>query len=166
MKSIQKLILFAALGWSALSCSSSQDQKNSENVKLVESYVKAVEAMDFDAMSDYLDENYLGMGPSYGDSITKPQAVESWKNNIENLYEKIEYTKSKFAAVSIPDGDAKGDWVANWAELTITYKDGNSVILLANSNYKVENGKIIQSITFYNEADALRQLGYGFVPIE
>ena len=166
MKSIQKLILFAALGWSALSCSSSQDQKNSENVKLVERYVKAVEAMDFDAMSDYLDENYLGMGPSYGDSITKPQAVESWKNNIENLYEKIEYTKSKFAAVSIPDGDAKGDWVANWAELTITYKDGNSVILLANSNYKVENGKIIQSITFYNEADALRQLGYGFVPIE
>ncbi|MBC6365409.1 nuclear transport factor 2 family protein [Algoriphagus sp. AK58] len=166
MKSIQKLVLLAGLGCFVFACSPSPDQKNSENVKLVEGYVNAVEAMDFEAMSNYLDENYLGMGPSYGDSITKAQAVESWKYNIENLYEKIEYTKSKFAAVTIPDGDAKGEWVANWAELTITYKDGNSVKLLANSNYKVENGKIVQSITFYNEADALRQLGYGFVPME
>lgn len=166
MKSIKIIALLSGIGLSLFSCTSSMDQKNAENVKLVESYVKSVEAMDFDAMSTYLDENYLGMGPSYGDSIDKAQAVESWKFNLENLYQKIEYTKSRFAPVTMVEGDSKGDWVANWAELNITFKDGNAVTIWANSNYKVENGKIIQSITFYNEADALRQLGFGFVPFD
>jgi len=166
MKPFKILALFSGLGLSFFACDSSQNQKNAANVQLVENYVKSVEAMDFDAMNTYLDESYLGVGPSFGDSINKTQAVESWKYNLENLYQKIEYTKSKFAAVTIQEGDAQGDWVANWAELTITYQDGKSVILLANSNYKVENGKIVQSITFYNEADALRQLGYGFFPLE
>ncbi len=166
MKPPKTLTLLAGMGLSLLACTSSPDQKQAENVQLVEAYVKSVEAMDFDAMTAYLDDSYLGIGPSFGDSIDKTQAVENWKYNLENLYRKIEYTKSRFAAVTIPEGDAQGDWVANWAELTITYRDGKSVTLLANSNYKVENGKIIQSITFYNEADALRQLGYGFIPME
>jgi hypothetical protein len=37
------------------------------------------------------------------------------------------------------------------------------VNIWANTNYLIENGKIIRSITFYNEADALRQLGYKIV---
>lgn len=67
--------------------------------------------------------------------------------------------------MTIPDGKNKGEWVANWAELNIVYKNKmGSVTIWANSNYMVENGKILRSITFYNEADALRQLGYQFVP--
>jgi hypothetical protein len=101
------------------------------------------------------------MGPSYGDSIGKLEAVANWQWSVENLYEKIQYTRSKFAAVTIPDGDNKGEWVANWAEMNITFKDGaGSVTVWANSNYLIENGKIKRSITFYNEADVLRQLGY------
>jgi hypothetical protein len=34
------------------------------------------------------------------------------------------------------------------------------------TNYLYENGKIIRSLIFYNEADVLRQLGYKFVPAE
>jgi hypothetical protein len=94
----------------------------------------------------------------------KAAAVESWKKNVEDLYEKIEYTRSQFAGVTIAEGPNKGDWVANWAELNIEYKDGEGkVTVWANSNYKIENGKIVKSITFYNEADILRQLGYVFI---
>ena len=138
-----------------------------ENISLVKSYVKAVEDLDFKAMGNFLADDYLGIGPSYGDSIYKVQAVENWKSNIENLYEKIQYTRSKFAAVTIPDGENKGEWVANWAELNIVYKNGRgAVTILANTNYLIVNGKISRSITFYNEADALRQLGYKIVPPE
>ncbi|MFD2246451.1 hypothetical protein [Pontibacter ruber] len=116
-------------------------------------------------MSNYLGDNYIGMGPSYGDSIRKEQAVQNWKANATNLYEKIQYNRSRFASVTIPEGDNKGNWVANWAELEIRFKDGKGpVTIWANTNYQVENGKIVKSITFYNEADALRQLGYTFTP--
>ncbi len=157
------VILVAIVSVSLAACTSPED--NTANIDLIKNYVQAVENMDFDAMENYLADDYLGLGPSYGDSIGKAQAVENWKLNVESLYKKIHYNRSRFAAVNIPDGDNKGTWVANWAELTIDYKnDGGSVTLWANSNYLVENGKIVKSITFYNEADALRQLGYTFVP--
>ncbi|MDZ4747926.1 MAG: hypothetical protein SH808_05525 [Saprospiraceae bacterium] len=60
-------------------------------------------------------------------------------------------------------GDNNGEWVGNWAELTIGYQDGGSVTIWANTDYLIENGKIIRSLTFYNEADALRQLGYTII---
>lgn len=164
---MKNLILFAALSIGLFACTSTAEKKHNENIELVKSYVKSVENMDFEAMDKYLDDNYLGMGPSYGDSIGKIDAIENWKSNVTYLYEKIHYNRSKFASVTIHEGDNKGDWVANWAELTVVYKNnGGSVTLWANSNYLIENGKILRSITFYNEADALRQLGYRIVPPE
>jgi hypothetical protein len=114
-------------------------------------------------MEAMLADNYQGYGPSVGDTITKAAAVESWKKSVEELYKKIEYMRSQYAGVTIEEGPNKGHWVATWAELKIGYKDGSNVTTLANSNYLVENGKIIKSITFYNEADVLEQLGYVFI---
>ena len=58
-----------------------------------------------------------------------------------------------------------GDWVLNWALLTIKYKVGSvPVQLWVNAVYRIENGKIVQSRTFYNEADVLRQLRYMITP--
>ena len=82
---------------------------------------------------------------------------------MDDLYEKIEYQRSQYAGVTIPEGPNKGDWVATWAELKIDYKDGSVVTIWANSNYLVENDKIAKSLTFYNEADVLEQLGYVFI---
>jgi hypothetical protein len=162
---MKKLMLLVGISICLVACTSSTEKKQNENIDLVKSYVKSVEEMDFDAMEKFLDDNYLGLGPSYGDSIGKEQAVENWKENVTNLYEKIHYNRLKFASVTIPDGENKGQWVANWAELNIVYKNGRgSVTLWANTNYLIENGKIKKSITFYNEADALRQLGYKMVP--
>jgi hypothetical protein len=162
---MKNMVLFIAIITCLAACTSHVEKKHNENIDLVKSYVKSVEDMDFEAMEKFLDDNYLGMGPSHGDSISKMEAVESWKYNVENLYERIHYIRSKFASVTIPEGDNKGEWVANWAELNIVYKNGRgSVTILANTNYLIENGKIARSITFYNEADALRQLGYKMVP--
>jgi hypothetical protein len=162
---MKNLILIFAVIPGLLACTSATDKQQQANVDLVKNYVKAVEDMDFAAMETYLGDDYLGMGPSYGDTIRKKEAVENWKNNVAYLYESIHYSRSRFAAVSIPDGDNSGEWVANWAELTIVYKDGRgSATIWANTDYMVENGKIVRSLTFYNEADVLRQLGYRIVP--
>jgi len=162
---MKNLILIVALSICIVACTSTSEKNESKNIELVKAYVNSVENLDFEAMSNYLDDNYLGMGPSFGDSIRKNEAVENWKMNVTNLYEKIHYTRSRFAAVTVTDGDMKGEWVANWAEMIITYKDGmGSVTIWASTNYLIQNGKILKTITFYNEADVYRQLGFMMVP--
>ena len=145
----------------AFACGS---KNHNANISIVKQYVEAVEDLDYSTMESLLAENYEGYGPSAGDTIRREAAVENWKMNVEDLYQKIEYTRSQFVGVTIAEGPNKGDWVANWAELHIDYKEGQgSVTVWSNSNYKVENGKIVKSLTFYNEADVLRQLGYIFI---
>ncbi|SMD44770.1 hypothetical protein SAMN00777080_3403 [Aquiflexum balticum DSM 16537] len=163
---MKNLIIIVAVTFALMSCKSSTESDHSQNIEVVKKYVHAVENLDFEGMGNMLDADYLGVGPSYGDSIGKDDAVANWKWNVENLYNKIHYNRSRFASVTIPDGESKGDWVANWAELEIEFKDGESVIIWANSNYLVENGKIKKSLTFYNEADVMRQLGFEMVPSE
>ena len=154
------LILLSVL---VFSCNTNT-QKQNENASIVEQYVKAVEALDYKKMEGLLSDNYQGFGPSAHHSIDKQTALEKWKENAENLYHKIEYIRSEYSAVSIKDGENKGDWVTNWAELIIEYKDGRGPVKIwANSNYKIENGKIVKTYTIYNEADVLRQLGYVFI---
>lgn len=164
MKDMKNLALVVGLCIGLAACNPNTEKIQNENIKLVKSYVKAVEDLDFNAMSNFLADDYLGMGPSYGDTIGKNAAIESWKSNVTNLYEKIHYNRSRFVAVTIPDGENKGEWVGNWAELTIVYKNGRGTVTIwANTNYQVENSRIVKTITFYNEADALRQLGYKIV---
>lgn len=141
-----------------------QPHKSSkENLALIEKYVQSVEDMDYTTMESLLAENYMGYGPSITDSINKEDAVASWKYNVNHIYEKIEYLKSKNATILVDSGDNKGDWVSNWAELHIVFKsDQSDVTILANTIYQIENGQIVKSISFYNEADVLEQLGYSF----
>jgi len=161
-----KLLSFTLLLLLVLTGCSQHHENEQKNLKVVQQYIEAVESLDYDAMGSFLDENYMGYGPSYGDSINKTQAVAGWKKSAESLYEHIKYNKSRNIAVSVPDGENKGDWVSNWAELHIKYKDNlGEVNLWANTVYKIENGKIVKTITFYNEADALEQLGYVFIDV-
>lgn len=147
----------------ALACSMNGDLGN-ENLQLIEKYVQAVENMDFDAMETYLADDYIGIGPSYGDSVRRDQAIVNWKDNLDNLYERIKYNRSRNIAVTIDSGPNQGHWVSNWAELDIVFKNGKGeVTIWANTIYQIENNKIVKSLTFYNEADALRQLGYVFI---
>ncbi|MDC9722187.1 MAG: hypothetical protein PSN34_05370 [Urechidicola sp.] len=159
---MKKLMLIIAGALLVVSCSCN-DKGNATNTALIEKYVQSVEAMDFDAMDSILDENYMGFGPSINDSINKEQTVSNWKFNVENLYETIKYNKSRNAPILIEDGDNQGNWVANWAELEITFKgSGESVTIWANTNYLIKDGKIVKSYSFYNEADVLEQLGFSY----
>ena len=145
-----------------LGCSSIGDN-TAKNLALVEKYVNAVENMDYEIMESLLDVDYRGLGPSIADSVGKVQAIENWKYNVDNLYERIEYQRSRNAGIIIKSGDNQGEWVSNWAQLHIIYKnDIGAVTIWANTIYRIENSKIVKSYTFYNEADALRQLGFVF----
>jgi len=159
---MKKIIFFILLAIVLGSCSPIED-KSEKNIAVIERYVQAVENLDFEIMRDMLDDSYVGLGPSYGDSIDKTGTIVNWKFNVENLYKSIKYSKSKSIAITIESGENKGEWVSNWAELTIVYKSDEDVTILANTIYQLKNEKIVKSFTFYNEADVFEQLGMVFV---
>ena len=162
MKKTVLLLLFLT---TFISCRTNNNN-SIKNTALVEKYVQSVEDLDYTTMESILADNYIGHGPSVNDSIGKEQTLENWKNNIETLYESIDYNKSRNIAVIVDSGENKGEWVSNWAELKIVYKkDKKEVIIWANTVYKIEQGKIVKSFTFYNEADVLEQLGYVFIDL-
>lgn len=159
------LICLIALWMAACAGSNDQQKIDAENIAVIEKYIKAVETKDTQTMSDLLAENYVGYGPSFSDSTNKVQAIENWKDVAENLYDKIEYTRTVNIAATVKDGPHPGNFVSDWASLKITYKDGRGPVRLnMNAIYRVEDGKITLSRTFYNEADVLRQLGYDYCP--
>jgi limonene-1,2-epoxide hydrolase len=138
--------------------------RQAANVAIVEKFRHAFEKKDFNTMDSLLADNYMGYGPSISDSINKAEAVASLKSETSDLYESLNYTFSESYPVAIKNGGGggAGDWVSNWAYLAIKYKNGQGPVnVWVNANYKIENGKITRSRTFYNEADVLRQLGYG-----
>ncbi|HEU4861323.1 MAG TPA: nuclear transport factor 2 family protein [Chitinophagaceae bacterium] len=166
-----KLFIFlTVISISLFSCTSTSTDKNkTENLAIAKKYMEAVETNNAAIMDSLLADNYMGYGPSVGDSTNKAGAIKNWKYNAENLYESIEYTRHQELAVTVKEGDedALGAWVSNWAYLTIKYKDGRGPVnVWVNAVYKIENGKIVRSRTFYNEADVMRQLGYIMVPAE
>jgi len=163
---MKRLIFLAVISIGFFSCSPSADNNKNENLAIVKKYMESVETNNAGTMDSLLADNYMGYGPSVGDSINKTDAIKNWKYNAANLYESIKYTRHQNIAVTVTEGDADpGDWVSNWAYLTIKYKDGRGPVnAWVNVIYKIENGKIARSRTFYNEADVMRQLNYEMVP--
>ena len=162
---MKQLILLTIISIGFFSCTSSVDTGNNKdaNLAIAKKYMEAVETNNTATMDSLLADNYMGYGPSVGDSTDKAGALESWKYNAANLYESVKYSRYQNIAVSVGEGEQAeaGDWVSNWAYLTIKYKDGRGPVnIWVNATYKIEDGKIVRSRTFYNEADVMRQLGY------
>lgn len=166
---MKQLIIAVSISICIFSCGTDSADQDKANLEIVKKYLNAVETNNVEAMSALLADNYKGFGPSDGDSTNKEQAIQNWKYNIENLYESVKYSRFQNIAVTMKEGEEAeaGQWVSNWAYVTIKYKDGRGPVhVWLNAVYKIEDGKIAHSRTFYNEADVLRQLGYEFTPAE
>jgi hypothetical protein len=116
---MKQLIVLATISLSLFACTSSVEKKEKANLAIAQKYMQAIETKNVALMDSLLADNYIGYGPSAGDSTNKEQAILNLKDNVENLYESIEYTRSKELAVTVKEGEAIGDWVLNWAYLTI-----------------------------------------------
>ncbi len=181
---MKQFILFLLIVSGVSSCTSSPDKvatadttatvakappapdPSTENLAVVNKYLTAIEKLDTTEMSSVMADSYRGYGPSIGDSAGKKESLENWKYNFDHYYASIKYDRYQNIASTIAaNNDAEpGDWVSNWSYCSIKYKDGKGQIYIwVNSVYKIENGKIIKSRVFYNEADWLRQQGYRLV---
>ena len=160
---MKQLLLYITFALNLIGCTHTSENTQSENLALVKKFMLAVENKDTSTMASLLADNYEGYGPSISDSTNKEDALKNFEYNLDNLYESVRYTRYQNMALAVsPGSEAEtGDWISNWAYLTIKYKGQRGTVnLWVNAVYRIENGKIVHSRTFYNEADVLRQLGY------
>ena len=161
MKNNLSTYLLLCMIWIATSCAPSSSG-GEQNIAIVEQYVAAVENQNVDEMERLLGDDYIGFGPSLGDTIRREAALENWKDYTETLYESISYDNVRLLPVVITDGARPGEYVSMYSIVNITFKSGEEVKTWANTVYKIEAGRIAQTYTFYNEADVYEQLGYSF----
>ena len=83
-----KNTFIALIALFAFACGS---KNHDANIAVVKQYVEAVENLDYAAMENLLTDNYQGYGPSAGDTISREAAIENWKLNVADLYQKIEF---------------------------------------------------------------------------
>lgn len=156
-------ILAALLGVLIISCTN-EKQSNQENLEIVEQFQKAFKDHDIESIKSVLADDYVGYGPSLGDSIHKEDALLIWENNLDYIYEKVEMNVAETVSVSNVKEANGGQWISSWGKLTVKFRErSNETTIWANQIFLIKDGKIKKSIIFYNEADALRQAGYHYI---
>ncbi|WP_167606464.1 nuclear transport factor 2 family protein [Maribellus sediminis] len=156
-------ILFILFSFMIISCTN-QKQSIRENLEIVEKFQKAFVDHDIETIKSLLADDYVGYGPSIGDSIRKDDALLIWDQNLEYMYDKVEMNVAENIAISNVNVKDGGQWISSWGTLTLKFQNyGNEAVILANQIFLIKDGKIKKTIIFYNEADALRQAGYHYV---
>lgn len=159
---MKKAILTLIVGLTLISCSTENTEKK-EKINVVEKFITAIGDLDIESLEPLLDDDYINTGPNFGDSVEKPVALANWKFNIDNIYENIDFNKSKTVSMTIHEGENKGEWISNLAELNIVYQNGQEATSWTNTLYKIENDKIVKTLIFFNEGEVYEQLGFTFV---
>jgi hypothetical protein len=123
---------------------------------------------DTSAMEAFLADNYRGYGPGLNDSTNRDQEINSWKRSWRNEFQSIEFNRAGTIAFTVPaTGKFPGDWVAEWAFITVTYKDGKKPFQFWwHGVSRLKDGKIEVSRAFYNVNDFFTQQGYKVTPPE
>src|SRR5690349_19043860 len=112
---MKELILVLSITVALCSCTAGAHDKEKEHLAIAKRFMDAVESKNVSAMDSLLAENYIGRGPSVTDSVDKKGAIAAFTTNANDLYESFKYTRHKELAVTVPEGEAMGDWVLNWA---------------------------------------------------
>ena len=72
---MKQLIVLAIISISLLPALHRADKKEKANLAIAQKYMEAVETMNVAIMDSLLADNYMGYGPSVGDSINKEEAI-------------------------------------------------------------------------------------------
>lgn len=141
-----------------------QKTNDHENIQLIVGFEDAFRNQDYEKMQSMFTDDYMSYGPSLADSMRKEDVMLNWKYNMENLYDKVDFHDVKHIALTDLNNGVARDWVSSWGKLTIKYQNRtNEAEIWSNTLYLIEDGKIKKSYIFYNEADALRQVGFHYV---
>ena len=140
------------------------DLRNEANTKVVYAYIDAISNNNVGALGDMLSDEFWNYGPGINDSTNKAQTIATWQTNWDSLVTNITYERLGTGTENPTEGPNAGDWVMDWANVTVDYQDGTSATFMFNGVFMLENGKIIMSASIYDRWDMLDQRGFTLNP--
>ncbi len=142
------------------------DAVGEANKTLVQKYTDAVVKGDTLSMASFLADSYKGYGPGLNDSTDRAKNIASWAKSWREEFASIDFDRAGMIAFNVPaDGKFPGDWVAEWAFITVNYKNGNTPFKFWwHGVSRVKDGKIEVSRSFYNVNDFYDQHGFTVTP--
>ncbi len=162
------LVIVAACNQPAPPTAPVVDTVGESNKAIVKQYTDAVVKGDTVAMASFLADNFRAYGPGSNDSTNLENHLKSWKKSWREEFASIDFQSAGLIAFNVPaDGKYPGDWVADWAVITVNYKNGNKpVTFWFHDVNRVKDGKIELSRSFYNVNDFYTQHGFKVTPPE
>ncbi|MFK7834216.1 MAG: nuclear transport factor 2 family protein [Winogradskyella sp.] len=128
-----------------------------EDLKVVTDYMDALMTNDMKKVGRLLADTYVGNGPSTDDKQTKAEQIASWTETHKvRTNNKNSYVVNTWRVLS---GDYKGDWVSVWGDYSYT-ENGKDVKLTYQFTANIEDGKIQNSIIYYDNLAIAKQMGY------
>jgi ketosteroid isomerase-like protein len=144
-----------------MSPESRQHARDPVNEALVKAYVDAQLKADLQGMEDLLADNYRGYGPGIADSVNKTIELTNWKRNMDSVFSSIGYDRYGTLSTHVDSGRVAGDWVFDWALVTLNYKSGEAPVKFwSHAVFRIKDGKINLSRRFMDRYDTLRQRGF------
>src|SRR5258706_12040177 len=152
---MKKLIFPAIILVGLASCSKPGppvDTVGEQNKALVQKYVDAVAKGDTANIESFLADGFKAYGPARKDSSTRQQELDNWKKNWKNNWASVNYDRAAMVAFTLPPGEKfPGDWVADWANITVKYKNGTpSATFYYHAVSRIKEGKIDLTQEFFN----------------
>jgi len=142
------------------------DTVGEQNKALVQKYSEAIVRGDTADLESFLSDDFRSSGPAMKDSSNREQQVDSWKKNWRDSWASVNFDRQAMVAFTIPPGEKHpGDWVADWANITVKYKNRTpSATFFYHAVSRVKEGKIDRTIVYYNVNDILVQQGFTLTP--
>lgn len=174
MKTFSLVIMVAILSLFFSTISMSQTQSaykdvvvqnpNAEaDMKLVGDYVRSLVSGDLDKAKSLMDPSYIGRGPSRIDSANVEKTITNWQANYKTQTDrKVTFVTNTHKVLS---GGYKGVWVSLWGNYTFT-QAGKTISLPFQLTAKVEDGKILSSIIYFDNLYVATELGFKLTPPE
>jgi len=132
-----------------------------EDLKVVSDYLDAITDNKMSVASNLLADSFIGTGPSYQETQTKAEVIESWEEYHKvRTNQKNDYLRQTFRVI---DGDQKGDWVSIWGMYSYT-QNGITVNLPYQFTAQVENGQISRAGIYYDRLAISEAMGLELTP--
>lgn len=128
----------------------------------VNEYLKAVFSREPSQIENIHASDVVGYGPRWNSPRTRQQIVDSynyiWESASEFRYDRVRLLPVTISGDEIPEYN--GNWVMVWAVFVGKERTtGKEIMLDIHEALKIENGKIIGKVTYYNELDTMIQTG-------
>ena len=129
------------------------------NMALAKEYMAATLAADGDKMSSLVNDGFMGYGPSATDSTNIAGAIATWEAT-KNARSDQSMGLAAMTALTVNEGNLKGDWVHAWGVYTAVDKETQQSYRVPwHSAIFIENNKISKSWGFYDRLAPSLQFG-------